>query len=136
MLKDTKTASDYSIYVTNVPMTGVSKKDIVEHFSQYGNIQEVTFSRKFGNMMGEYKKQDALNKKIYKQEILAEIQAEDEEIPDKNVQKSKELLIKLKREDNEMEKAIRDKYPDIKSYDDLPVVGCFIIFDDVESCHN
>ena len=34
-----------------------------------------------------------------------------------------------------MEKEIRERHPDIKSYDDLPLVGCFIIFDDVESCN-
>lgn len=77
ILKRTTTASDYSIYVTNLPPTGVTKHDIVEHFAQYGKIEEVTFSRKFGSMMNEYKKQDTLNKKIYKQEVKYNIMKED-----------------------------------------------------------
>jgi len=41
----------------------------------------------------------------------------------------------LKIKDNQMERKIRDKYPNIKSYDDLPIIGCFVVFDDVEACN-
>ena len=42
-------------------------------------------------------------------------------------------LIKLKQKDNKMEEEIRLKYPNIKSYDDLPLLGAFIVFDDPEA---
>lgn len=44
-------------------------------------------------------------------------------------------LVELKRKDNEMEKDIRDKYPSVHSYEDLPTIGAFIVFDDVEACN-
>lgn len=53
--------------------------------------------------------------------------------PDEAVKTNKTLLL-LRQKDNEMENSIRKKYPSIKSYEDLPTVGAFVVFDDVEAC--
>ena len=90
VLRKTHTVSDYSIYVTGFPLNGINdylesnkctelkqsekynskikvkleKRIIEEHFSHYGKIEEVVFSRRFGNMMKDYMRQDNLNKEI------------------------------------------------------------------------
>ena len=132
----TQTASDYTVYAVGIPDEGMTSKEIVEHFSQYGKVVDVEFSRKMGKMMKAYRKQDELNKKIYKQEIKVRILAEEQQVDPEEAVKTNRELLKLKIKDNEMEKEIRDKYPAVKSYDDLPTVGAFVTFDDVEACNN
>lgn len=51
----TKTISDYTVYATGIPTQGVTERDIIEHFAQYGKVIDVVFSRKFGKMMKVYK---------------------------------------------------------------------------------
>lgn len=86
-------------------------------------------------MMKEYKKQDALNKEIFKQQVKVKIMENDSKTKPKDLVKDQKKLIKMKIDDNNMEENIRKKYPSIKSYDDLPTIGCFIIFDDVEAAN-
>jgi hypothetical protein len=135
-LVKTQTASDYTVYAIGIPDEGMTKKEILEHFSQYGKVIEVEFSRKMGKMMTAYRKQDDLNKRIYKQEIKVRILAEEQKVDLEEAVRTNRQLLELKMKDNDMEKQIREKYPYIKSYDDLPTVGAFITFDDVEACNN
>ena len=158
-MRDTQTSSDYTIYVTGFPTNGLTgylennennetkrsvkyltkikvefeRQLIVEHFSHYGKIEEVVFARRFGNMMKDYMRQDNLNKEIIKQEVKTKILAENANIDQNEALKNNKSLLKLKMKDNKMEEEIRNKYPDIKSYDDLPLLGAFIVFDDPES---
>ena len=163
VLRETQTASDYTLYVTGFPLNGLDdylesnrnaklkegekynskvkveleRQVVIEHFSHYGKIEEVVFARRFGNMMKDYMRQDNLNKEIWKLEVKIEIMADKNRADtEKKINKP---LIKLKQKDNKMEEEIRLKYPNIKSYDDLPLLGAFIVFDDPEAwnrCYN
>lgn len=72
-----QTASDYTVYVTGLPNEYaireewvmkedgkealekipliVTARDVEEHFAQYGKVVEISFARKFGKMMDQYK---------------------------------------------------------------------------------
>ncbi|CAI2377567.1 unnamed protein product [Moneuplotes crassus] len=153
-LYKTQTPSDYTLYVTGLPNEYQTVKDarpedgkeattkyritiheVEEHFAQYGKVVEVIFARKFGKMMKIYKKQDALNKKIFKREAKIRILAEENgRNPNKEVSLDQKLQ-KLVLRDRKMEQDIRNNYPKIRSYDDLHAFGAFVIFDDVLSCN-
>ncbi|CAI2374106.1 unnamed protein product [Moneuplotes crassus] len=153
-LHKTQTPSDYTLYVTGLPNEYqtfkmiraedgkeitekyiITEKDVEEHFAQYGKIVEITFARKFGKMMKIYKKQDLLNKKIFKREAKIRVMAEDQgKDPDKEVTVDS-VLQKLVLQDRQMEKDIRSNYPKIRSYDDFHAFAAFVVFDDVLACN-
>jgi len=84
------------VYVGNIPDEEVYENDIVEHFAQYGKVVSVVFSRKFGKMLGDYKKQDELNKKIYKQEVKVRILAEEQGKDPDRAAATNRILVDLK----------------------------------------
>lgn len=129
MMKRKQTPSDYSIYVKGFPDDEVSKSDIEKYFSKYGEVMEVVFARRFGKMMKGYMGQDKINKDIKKRQIRVEIEAEEkgEKTPAEAVRSDKKLM-KLVQKDNDMEKDLREKYPNIQSIENVPVIGAFVVF--------
>lgn len=132
LLRETQTPSDYAIYVTGFPDDAVSKEEMITHFSKFGPVQEVIFSRRFAKLIKDYRGQDTLNKRMKKREIIVKIKAAEqgEDIGDavRNDKKCQKLI----QQDNEMEERLRKKYPHIKSIGDVPKIGAFIIFDKAE----
>jgi len=136
LMRRKQTPSDYSIYVKGFPDDEVSREDIVKYFSKYGDIEEIVFARRFGKMMKNYMAQDKVNKDIKKREITVKIKAEKEGEGIKTAIKHDKKLMKLVKKDNQMEEDIRNKFPTIKSIDDVPHIGAFIVFNQSESAIN
>jgi hypothetical protein len=132
-IKKTKQSpGDYSIYVTGFPDDFINEEEIREHFKQYGEIVEVVLTRRFKNMMNDYLEQDKVNKLLKKREINVKIKAEEkgEDVGDavKNDKKCQKLIEK----DNKNEEMLREKYPTIKSVEDVSSIGAFVVFNKSE----
>jgi RNA recognition motif-containing protein len=76
-MRKKQTPSDYSIYVTGFPDNSLTKEEIRDHFSKFGEIIEIVFTRRFKDMMYDYMKQDTMNKMMKKREIIVKIKAEE-----------------------------------------------------------
>jgi hypothetical protein len=118
--------------VTGFPDDFMTEQEIREHFSKYGEIVEVNLTRRFKNMMKDYMHQDTFNKSLKKREIKVKIKAEEkgEDVGDavKNDKKCQKLIEK----DNKNEEMLREKYPTIKSVEDVSSIGAFIVFNKSE----
>jgi hypothetical protein len=139
ILKKKQSPGDYSIYVTGFPDNFITKEEIHEHFKKYGEIVEIVLTRRFKNMMKDYMQQDTVNKLMKKREIKVKIKAEEkgEDIGDA-VDNDKECQ-KLIKKDNKNEEMLREKYPTIKSVEDVPSIGAFVVFnrsEDMLMCMN
>ena len=67
-----------------------------------------------------------------KREIIVKIKAEKNGEDIIQAIKQDKRLIKLIKKDNDMEKKLREKYPHIKSMDDVPKIGAFVLFNEAE----
>ena len=128
-----QTPSDYSIYVSGFDFDTTGEDEVRKYFEKYGEIIEIVFAHKFGKMMKDYISQDKLNKSIKKREISVKVKAEEEQIGIKEAIKNDDKLMKLVKKDNEMEEKIRNKYPDIKSIEDVSKIGAFVVFNEASS---
>ena len=63
-LSRTYSPSDYACYVVGFPDDAVTEQDIRDHFSTYGPIEEVVFSRRFAKLIKDYRAQDEANKAL------------------------------------------------------------------------
>lgn len=132
VMRRTQTPSDYSIYVTGFPDDAVTKEDVRNHFSKWGKIEEIIFARRFAKMIGDYTDQDNLNKKLKKREITVKVKARDNGEDPVQAVRNDEKCQKLVKKDNEMEEELRNKYPNVKSINDVPKIGVFVIFNEAE----
>ena len=63
-LSKTYSPSDYACYVTGFSDDAVTEEEIREHFSSYGPIVQVVFSRRFAKLIKDYRAQDEVNKNL------------------------------------------------------------------------
>lgn len=132
LLLKTQSPSDYAIYVTGFPDNSITKEEIREHFEKYGDVKEIVFSRRFKNMINDYRSQDTMNKQLKKREVIVKIKANEEGESIKKAVRNDEKIKKLVKKDNKMEKELREKYPSIKSIEDVPKIGAFVVFEKAE----
>jgi len=80
-------------------------------------------------MYKQYKAQDALNKKIWKREVVLELRKKKAKTDAQRLKiDNDKKLSKLKKWDWKMEEKIRRKYPNVKTQGDLAKLGAFVTF--------
>jgi hypothetical protein len=128
---------DYSIYVTGFPDDFINEEELRDHFKQYGEIVEVVLARRFRHIMINYMKRDKVNELFKKREIKVKIisQEKGEDVVDHVVKTERKCHV-CQNCQNCPKPIINNeemlKYPTIKSVEDVPSIGAFVVFNKSE----
>ena len=118
-LKNSHKTAEYAIEVKGIPKIGVDKNDIKNHFSQFGDIEEVYLGRRYYNLLYYY---------TLRSKIIEELKIRETLIQFKNIDGSTDkILSKLKLKLQNLDAKIKASSK-IIAHDELEIKRAYIIF--------
>ena len=120
------------MYVTGFPEHGVKKEKLQQFFSQFGEIQECIFARRYENHLFSFKQLAEINLKYRHEEWKNK---------KKGLQQKNKFDVKREKMISKMKNSLREYFEKhkIKSYEDFPTAGAYIVFNNLRAkvgCHN
>ena len=118
-MKETYRISDYAIEIKGLPRIEVSKEEVIEHFSRFGEIIEVYIGRRFGDALKLYTERAKITEEIILRESLLVFKNENAET-DKAIIKLKAKRLKFDEKINKSQITHR--------HDELEIKRAYIVF--------
>ena len=118
-----KKVSDYALEVKGIPRYGVSKQEIQDHFSQFGEVVEVYLGRRYQNILYYY---------TVKSQIIEELKIKENLLKFNNIDPATDkAFVKLKKKLDKFDEKIR-KSRGIKNHDQLEIKKAYVVFNQKE----
>ena len=133
-VKENVNTQDFSLMIKGLPEEKFTKEDLANFFNHLKlPVHDVHIARRYGGLLDDTYSLDVINRNIRKREVQLSIIAEREGQTVAELYKDDSKLDSLKEKLLEKEKFIRDKYPNMKSTDDLDCIEAYIIFETIQT---
>lgn len=124
------TAANYCLKVKGLPEAGLKAEEVKKHFSNFGEVVDVSLARIYDGLLDLYGSHFELSMNLSNERVLAQKRGDPESRKIRMMERKLEMLNdKIKRREAQI----------VRTHDELPVIYAFVVFnsaDDSNRCYS